>query len=469
MTARRRRIDWRERTARVRHVVRVSPNLTLSRVLDTARGRTDATVYLVGRRPGGSVERFLDWATAPDGWTAAGHWLGAPSRPVLRYSNDLTGQTVEVHRAASWFGEGDYSTVNVAHAFGLLERVARQQLDDGAAVLATPATTGRDWIARMLPTAGVEVLPEDVQHVIRSTSGQGRWQLFTADDERDTLPGLYGYDMRFGYAALCSGLPVAFLGDGPSVFEPYARARWRVRVRITRGWDRLGLLGVYDNSTDAWRWPDTPGEEFETWCDGAELRIVQQQGWHFTVLDSLRFREGKPLNRWAAAVRAMRDDLAALHGHPDYDPADVALAAGAARMVLVAAIGALHAKGTDTTETLPVALADRVPAHATDVRLDGDTVTYRLPAPPSWRQMAHPEWSAAIWARCRARLLDHRGTGALHVAPSELVALRQDAIYMTSDPGWPDDGSVGAMRRTLAKRGPVPTPRTTTELMEVRA
>src|SRR5690606_26455092 len=135
-------------------------------------------------------------------------------------------------------------------------------------------------------------------------------------------------------------------------------------------------------------------------------------------------------------------------------------------------IGAFHGRPHRTTRASTH--AQDVPPDARDWRLEGDTFLWAEGERQAWPGMAHHEWSAAICARRRPRLLSGptgaKGVwaGVLHVDPAQLVTCRTDAIYLTSDPGWPDDGSVGRFRRKRLVEGPLRVPTNQTELLRLR-
>src|SRR5437870_1138919 len=74
--------------------------------------------------------------------------------------------------------------------------------------------------------------------------------------------------------------------------------------------------------------------------------------------------------------------------------------------------------------------------------------------------LSHPEWSAAIWARCRYRL----AKALLSVPRDTLLGCCVDALYLTTDPGWEETGKVGEFRVKGRLAGPLPAPRTLADL-----
>lgn len=461
-TARRR---YRQHRARARAFVPVTRALDLATLLHH-HGHADV-VYLVGPRPGRDVSGFSAWLAGPlpEGWASDGHYLARLHRPVLRFAH-RDGRRVEVHRASAWFGEGDYAPSQAGDALALLDDALRASFDEHARALNTPATTGRDLWLRSIPHgAEYPCLSDEHQQLIRSTSGQGRWELHHHGAE--TLPGLVGYDMRYGYAAMLWGL-----GVGPAVHDTvpeYAgqqRGRYRVRVTVPAGWRHVGLLPFAEDDGETWSYPSEPGRTFVTWADGAELHVAYAYGWDVAILERLLLVNGKPLDAWQTRMIDVRDRLLAQVRAGEADVATATLAADAARMCLLAAVGAFHGAPREVTRSS--ADVSMIPAGASGVDYSDAAWTWTETVAAAWPETVHPEWSAAVWARCRARLLTSRqSTGALHVARENVIAMRQDGLYLTADPGWSDTGRVGAMRRTTVIDRPVLAPRTVADLLEL--
>lgn len=452
------------------------------------RAQLPERVYLTGARPGGARGAGA-WAFAaplPPRWSHAEHYLDGDS-PVLRFVRD-DGARVEVLRAAAWLGEGDYGP-RVAHdAYQLIRELVGAHFP-GASVLTTPAVTGRELVARMLPHDYAErVLSADDQELIRATCGQGRTthdvELAARAARTPQLGRLAVLDCRWAYSALCWGLPagepVRCLGIAASDVDVMARARWRVRATVPRDWSercecgapghaRLGLLGVRDARDDPWRYPSEPGAQFETWIDGSELKVARDHGWRVDVLDGLAFTTSKlrPLDTWAKHLRAARD---ACERRADVAPEVRALARGSFRLMLIATIGAMLGAPRTITRALPRARVAEVPRDAVTKRA-GDLLIWTETAGSAWPAMSRPEWSACIYGRCRARLLDaptaDRATraGALHVPAGDVLAMRTDALYLAgAPPAWPDDGRAGLFTVRADVAGPLDAPRSTDEL-----
>lgn len=449
--------------------------------------RDTYVLYLLGNAPD-------DWLT----WSATGpheggaHYLDGSS-VVLRYPNDGHGG-YEVHEASSWFGEGDYTAAEAQAAYEALQEVIGRAFD-GATILATPATTGRELFLRTIPwDTEYQVLDAETQELIRATDGQGRievvapppghWDGGNADEmaQREValvVPELHEYDARFAYAALCWELPVGPVHrDDVNRYEGAMRGRYRVRGQVPTDWaEPFGLLGVKD-AQGGWYYPHALGETFETWADGAELHVALQHGWRFEILERLLFPEvARPLDTWAKKLVNVRTWMSDPEWTLRLDPAVVEMVRTAIRNIVLQAIGAFHGRPHVETHMVPLERANEVPANARRPRRGGpgkEWIIYGLDAGQGWANLAHPEWSACVWGRGRARLLSApKSQGALNrEAGTHVVGFRTDAIYLTgAQPEWDaaDDGAPGRYRSKGALRTRSAWPRNGRELLELKA
>ena len=455
-------------------------------------------VILVGAMPGKTGPGLQDWVTdeLPVGWSVApsGHYLD-PDALAARYSRPEGGE-VHVHRLESWVRDsgGAIRPATAAAAFrlfreGLAAVFGRRRIIPGQpfeadrpelapAVLSSPASTGRELLLRSLPAEhGYPVLSDEQLEILHHSTGQGRNELLTSDPEQypaGELSGLYGYDMRWSYAALCRGIT----GSGPAIldnrseFLGYSPARYEVEFRVPADWSHLGLLGVSGQG-----WPSEPGTRWRTWADGRELRLADRWGWKIgtdvQITRRLRYTTDKstPLRTWADKLTEVRETWLPAQQAP---APVIKLAQDITRTVLLASLGALQGRRQKVTHSIPQARAAEIPAGATP-HLAGGMLVWESETSAGWREMVHPEWVGQVWAEQRCRLMDtgpnaaQPNVGALHIPRAELVALRTDAVYSTTDPGWVDNGKVGAFRPQLALSGPVPTPRELADLLKLRA
>jgi len=435
-------------------------------------------LYVTGGRPGGSSAGMLAWGLGelPAGWAhhAGGHYTETDF-PCYRYRNPA-GATLEVHRAAGWFGERATwpAAETCAQAWELLRDGLERGFDHGQ-LRSTPSATGRNLWLRTIPFQhdGWAPCSVDVQQLIRSTAGQGRLQLVMPGGT--PLPaGLVEYDARFAYAALCWGLPAGEpTRDRVNEYAGQQRGRYRCTWTVPAGWQHPGLLAGRGE-----RYVDEPGATGSGWVDGAELGVALNAGWPVTIHERLlfpRYRGRGPLDTWADKLVKLRERVTADVDAGRVEPEAGQLVCDALRAVLLQGVGAFASRPRVVTRC-SADIAD-VPAGAVNRRFDRGARlhVWGEPAPASRyaAEMAHPEWTAAIWARARARLLDAPTgipgvrTGALHTEPGTVIAFRTDALYLSADPGWQqlDDGRPGRYRLKHVWPGPMVSPADHAELL----
>jgi hypothetical protein len=428
------------------------------------------TVQLVGARPGGDADGFAGWRSSAGEWVEGQHYVESLMFPVLRYERD--GRRVDMQRAAGWLGDGGYTIGEARDAMTLAGQLVAARFD-GAELWATAATTGRElWRASIPHGREWPVLSSEHRELIRSTSGQGRVELRDVGDE---LPGLAELDGRLMYGALCWGLatgrPTRGRGEWPG-WVPQTRGRFLCRWVVPADWSHVGLLPMKDGER-GWRYPSAPGERGEGWVDGAELALARSRGWVVEVVEHLVFAtvDGDPLKGWAdKLVRAWESAE-----HAQADERVRTLARAAVRSILLHGIGSFVGRPAKVTRSAPLDRPELIPAGAILPRAEGDRWVWGEHASESPNDdAAHPEWAAAVWARCRVRLLDSPTgardvrAGALHLPASSVVGMRTDALYLTERPAWPDDGKVGRLRLKAWQQGPLPAPRSHAELVALR-
>lgn len=376
---------------------------------------------------------------------------GAP-RPVLRIrpgrddkaggslSAKLTdGRTVALRSAAVW-GWDDAAAASVA-----VDWMHEHTSDlSGVAITTGPSGIGLT-VARVLGSwQHTAPLPPQCVEDLR-TSGQGRIEFFADPAER--TGELHEIDARAAYLSMLSGLPggpVTRHGSG-IVFSDYRYhpGWWRVLAWAPKNWTGPGLLPVRVGGA---RWTYPVGK-IETWASGAELSLAQACGWTINV------RKGWSWGRGPGAFDRLSRRLLTLHNRAEADGQP--LAARIVRTIAIQTIGATFQEGHNVPM---VGSLDALQAAETD----GATIrTAREIAPDVWEwvqssraQRAHwrPELAVTVWGRGRARLMDAPTgspvrAGALHLPEGvELVGLHTDALYLTGNPGWPDDGRPGRYR-----------------------
>lgn len=433
-------------------VLSLSPQAPLSELLTVVAlmpaGRRPRTVYLTG--PDLASNRPpLRWYREP---VAAG-W--SMTRPSGDHSADYRrGELrVSVRMAHEWFDdESDARTC--AASWAALRCLLRATFGDGAYLYPNPTQTGLYLLQLSLPFGReYPVLPDGLREHLYHTNTQGRWELIEMPG-RETLPQLLALDGRWMYAACVSQqLPAGpWIYDAEDCFGGYVPGFYRVRARVPAHWDRVGLLGLRDG--DETVYPRTPGTEFTTWTTGAELPLAIKHGWitryERRILWPQAEQHGNPMRRFAEKLKTLRS-AAETHGEANLR--------AAYRNILLRAVGALHSH--ESREEGYCALSSEIPNGVTWAgQVEGGIYRWERRY-PSVSESSHPEWSAQVWGRTRARV----AKAALQIPLDELVAIRTDALWVTRDPGWPDNGTPGAWRVKETIDEPVAQPHTADEML----
>jgi len=252
-------------------------------------------------------------------------------------------------------------------------------------------------------------------------------------------------------------------GDQWAQDHPYNEGRYRGTWQAPTDWKHPGILPAHgdDEGGPDWVWPT-----FGTgWFGGAELFTARLAGWSVSIHEAYVWPERcDPFRTWSDRLARVLAASEALHAQAQK------MIRSAIRAMILHTIGAIHGAPHRTSE-----YGDQPPEGASKIRLlrDGRFAWETLSA-PAWPEMVHPEWSATIWGRARARLAySHRGhAGFLTADPATLVAFRTDAIYTTTPTHWDtyDDGT--SFGRYRLKRHELPDvmdwPRNGTDILRLR-
>src|SRR6266545_211762 len=269
----------------------VEPGERLGAFLERARRAGAERVMLLGPAPDPA------WLLSDPGpWQPddRGHYLDTDqlcARYVMR--STLPPRIVarmELRRAVSWFGDGDYSAEVAMQAWATLEELIREVRGwETARLLGSPTVTGRDlWRRTIRPGASFPLLEVDQAALIRSTSPQARIQL--VEPQRGELAEFHYLDMRLAYGALTRELPVGparhdvATPGRPLAVQPYAAARYLVEFTAPAGWPWVGAFMV-------------PGDEGRytfplagvCWADCWEVENAVRHGWRVVVRERLSF------------------------------------------------------------------------------------------------------------------------------------------------------------------------------------
>lgn len=349
----------------------------------------------------------------------------------------------------------------------------------GQRICATPAETG--FWAWKESVGYYPPLPEAIRDAFVGT--QGRFEVCPAVE---TIPALYCLDMRLAYAAAALNVQsspqwrheepsggVWLVPDEQSAstvagFLGYTPARYKVRFRAPAGWGHVGLLPATGYPLEG-----------DAWADGTEVRLAIEHGWQIEVMERIyavrepgRASWRKPLSPWANGLLAIRDTP------PRGIDAD--LWQNACRNIILHTIGLMA--GKSRMETRTVRREDGEWADWSDVPSNavpgseverGVDILYQSVNRVGSSVFRHPELAHQIWGRTRAALLSahqavngaRRRVGALHVPREQVVAFSQDALYLTAEPGWPDDGKNGRYRVKGVGQRPHSSPRNRAELL----
>lgn len=471
-------------------------------------------VYFVGPRPwetwatatkkGDAMEWF---AATPEGWKidGRGHYTERPETPTGRWRQEGTGRRIEFKHMREWTGSDvDVEPSVVWKALvQYVQGITRNFNPRGTEMLAlmgSPSQMGADLWRRSIPNnAEYPVMSDELRELIRATSGQGRNELFTPPVVPAKLPALYHYDATFAYSSLVWGLPVG----APTRITAQAwermdavtqdrtvkgRGWWDVTVTVPHDWDHVGILGLPHSWTPGdterqWEYPSQPGRTFRTWCSGDELVIARRMGWHITVNDGVTWAEGKPLTKWRDALIELWGQYGAMaQTTPQEDYRQAAeLTRKMLRQTVLNTIGTFHGGGPKRSGIVDADSATSLPASArVQPTEDGTGLAWSSGAVAgAASDTSHPEWSALIYGRMRARLLlfPKAGTGVLTgyaegrplVRRDEVVSFRTDAVYVTRDLGWTNPhGEPGLFRLKGAHPTPVAAPLNLGDLMALK-
>lgn len=460
--------------------------------LNTAFQHGAGWVMLTGSVPKGIADIAAFLGAETPGWDHGPHWI--EQEPTGRYKHAVTGGSVKISYARSWFNNQGMRPNQAGHAWSVVAKLLVGIEPKMPTPMESPGATGAYlWGHGLGAKYELEPLDEYVAELIHATSGQHHIEHLvagpSASDHPDTVPLIdpqetptiseFAYsDGRFMYASLC-----AELGVGPArelrrneaadLFReaPYAKARYRLKFTVPDTWDHVGVFGVQD-STDGttWHYPNRPGATGETWADHREMIVAAKHGWLIEPLEAIQFTEKmRPLDTFATRIMRVREQIDQAQ---NVDPVVVKAVSAAFRNILIHGIGKFAARSQETMFT--VGSINEVPEDRRHtLQAVGEQFTYRDRPPMSDRQKSfyHPELAAQVWGLSRARIMDgpaangHK-SGALHVNPRTLIGMHGDAIYTSELPPWAlptaqnggDDGKTGRIRLQGLLREEMKTP-----------
>ncbi|MDR2256183.1 MAG: hypothetical protein LBE25_09320 [Arthrobacter sp.] len=474
---------------------------TAYRAAEAMGGDGDVWVMLTGKRHTRKEGQDHFFQEETKEWDHGTHWLG--DEPTGNYTNALTGAKVRISYAVSWFSSDTLSAKDAGYAWwlltSLLADVSKGQL---TVPMDTPGATGaRLWALSLSSKADLEVPSPEVAELIHSTAGQHHIDHLVAGpnftNHPDCIPLVdpaktpqiekFAYiDGRFMYASVTREIGVGPIkqltrSEAADLFSQnqFARARYKVTFTVPGHWEHIGLFGIQDEDSYDWIWPNRPGATGTTWVDAAELQIASAMGWGIDFHEAMHFTgKADPLRTYSERIVRARTKVAEVKGQGRHPEAALDAVEDALRNVLLHSIGRFASRGRKVSHTvnslqdLPPGVSER-DAH----RGKDDTYTYtayELQSERSERDLSyyHPEISAQIWGRSRARLLigpsalGNDTSGVLTMDPSTIIGVQGDAVFATTVPDYArptpggDDGRVGRLRLKGVLNGPIKTPST---------
>ena len=422
---------------------------TLSRVPPDARD-----VLLCGPVPASDLAGLVPWiyhAAVMDQWEDAGTYLGQEEDHAPTIALAQAGRQVRLRWSSAWC-DTDLPACEMHAAFARLDGLLGRLFRNRCLNFASPVALGRHLMASAWRIDNILVppAPPEVRATITEGSPQGRHQCLTLPDLQ-TLPGLYGYDMRLAYLWCCKGLPYgAVEQEQVTPLQPDAHkveARWAA----PEGWSHLGLL---PERQQGWAYP-AYGRGL---VDRREAELAARNDWILWQTVGYRWQHEGALDRWSdGLLKALRDTK------------DDPTLARMLRRVALNSIGSLHRSSVRRYRALPAGRESDLPRGCDNLRMseDGQRYFWYEESPIAARGLlyVHPEWTTTIWARCRARLAQ----AALQFPREQVIALRQDCLFVTHPhPTWGDDGAVGRFRLKESYPGPLSAPHTLEEFDAMR-
>ncbi len=402
-------------------------------------------IYLVGGWNAASLPR-TEWFAAPSDWRRTVYHRD----PLIAVYKRADGRKITIYSTAQWFGSCDNASL-CRSAYVRLRQLLRSTFDPGVDLLGTPARTGLDLLERSLPRNAdgepyeYPILPAEFRETIEHNVGQGRMEFLPPLAAAQSVENLYIVDANWMYAACIRRLPAPPMQhDTCNEYAGYRVGLYHVQFQVPGGWSHIGLLPTWDADAKKTVYPCDPGERwYDAYVSGEELRVAYDQGWSIRICERWLFAEERAKNgdftrSWAEHLRMLRGACT------DAREGKIApLLRSALRALTIKAIGGLHRRGRVEQVETPHDRADEVdPAGVLEVTPTVIRWQRPIPLAPEMACFNHPEWAALVWCRARARL----ARAALQLPRESIVALRNDAIVTTFDPGWRDDGKPGTFR-----------------------
>lgn len=468
----------------------------------------DTRVFLCGELPVDYEAWLIDPAMFDIYSTGKrGHYLDPKDHTghVARFEHRTTGSKLEIRSMSAWLGDSAYTVEQARDAVLLLNQYLQRAFTHDTIAYSTPSQTFQQIWTRQnrIEKKSYPLLPQNIRDIIHSTSGQGRVELLTQEHVKK-LSELHYYDGVFMYAALTWGLPTELeTHDHVGVYAGKVPARYRIKYTVPGDWDHIGLF-MTPKGNETWIYPGNihQGQTFETWADGAEIAalidhyspaltnganatkeeirdekerayragmLAAFSAWKIEISERIVFKaekdseHKKPLDTITKKLVAMREQLEKDACLDTSRSVVYKLVRGMVRNIVLHGIGAFHRNKRDLTIILPKDAPAPDNIIAAPKELGDNLYIYSVPGKVDAysEQFDHPEYSALVWARCRARMTKW----ALSLPRESLIAIRTDAIATTQEvDAWRASEKVGTLREKWSIKKSLKAPHTYEEL-----
>jgi hypothetical protein len=448
----------------------LSTSTPLEAVLDDIERRaydgrkSSATLYLVSGR-NNDKRPDKKWFATTHGWHNDLYWKSL--------TGDYTHEdfTIYLRGTGNFFDDELRDTNGLYTAFNSLEAELENLFNaTGCKVLGwTPAQTGRELLLYSLPK-GVEypLLARYLQELLHHNMYQNRIE--TLSPKTEVLDnGVYVIDGVWFYAGCISHLPVGPVyhdnqnellvvrrkSDGK--YAAHIPGFYNVDITVPDNWHHIGLAKENTVSdTGEAHYPNEPGYTFSNWVSAAEAALMYDNGWHIHINERIIWPDTDRITDPLAPLREKLVNFRATSTNEYHK--------NAIRSILLHTIGSFNSIGVIKEQFTPYdGLPLREEPYKGEYRHTQGGIEWYALVPfdsPKRLKFVHPEWSATVWGRARAKLAEF----ALKLPFNDVVALRADAIWSASKLESGDTSKPGSFREKAHIPGPWSWPKSGAEL-----
>ncbi len=278
--------------------------------------------------------------------------------------------------------------------------------------------------------------------------------------------GVYIVDGRWMYASCLSHLPVGdYVRDDQNKFEgvctkagklvPAYPGFYYVTVTVPDNWHHIGIIKEQPQKyDDEARYPNEPGYTFSNWITASELALLLDNPlripWPVHIHERILWPETDkitdPLAIW---IRNLRELRAQVEKELEKCPSLVnQLLKEAIRSIVLHTVGSfLQVVTLDHcfTPNSELPLTEEPYQQQFQRTIQGIYWNRARPLKGQRQKFIHPEWSATVYGRARAKLTEF----AIRLPYEDIVSLRTDSVWCASAPEWisaEDTGKPGCFR-----------------------